>query len=139
MEKKQSHLEMIQGVVNRLSHNSFLLKGWSVVLISAFFALAANNTKVFFIYLACFPAIAFWILDGYFLHQERLFRALYNHVRVLKEEQIDFSMDTTNMNKEVDTWLRIIFSKTLLIFHGTVFVSILIVMLIVNYLTKGGA
>ncbi len=138
MEKKQSHLEMIQGVVNRLSHNSFLLKGWSVVLISAFFALAANNTKVFFIYLAFFPAISFWILDGYFLHQERLFRALYNHVRGLEEEQIDFSMDTTIVNNEVDTWGRIVFSKTLLIFHGTVFVSILIVMLIVNYLTNGG-
>ena len=90
MEKKQSHLEMIQGVINRLSHNSFLLKGWSVVLISAFFALAANNTKVFFIYLAYFPAISFWVLDGYFLQQERLFRELYDYVRGLEEDKIDF-------------------------------------------------
>jgi hypothetical protein len=138
MEKKKTHLEMLQGIINRLSHNSFLLKGWSVVLISAFFALGANNTKVFFIYLAYFPAIAFWVLDGYFLHQERLFRALYNRVRVLEEENIDFSMDTTIVNNEVDIWPRIIFSKTLLIFHGTVFASILIAVLIVNYLTKVG-
>ena len=138
MEKKQSHLEMIQGVVNRLSHNSFLLKGWSVVLISAFFALAANNTKVFFIYLAYFPAISFWVLDGYFLQQERLFRELYDYVRGLEEDKIDFSMNTRIVKDKVESWRRIVFSITLLIFHGTVFGAILIVMLIVNYLTKGG-
>jgi hypothetical protein len=27
IERKLSHLEMIQGIVNRLSQNSFLLKG----------------------------------------------------------------------------------------------------------------
>ena len=138
MEKKQSHLEMIQGVINRLSHNSFLLKGWSVVLISAFFALAANNTKVFFIYLAYFPAISFWVLDGYFLQQERLFRELYDYVRGLEEDKIDFSMNTRIVKDKVESWRRIVFSITLLIFHGTVFGAILIVMLIVNYLTKGG-
>jgi len=37
MEKKLKHLEMLQGVINRMANNSFLLKGWSVVLISALF------------------------------------------------------------------------------------------------------
>jgi len=137
MEKKQSHLEMIQGVVNRLSQNSFLLKGWSVVLISALFALAANNAKILFIYLAYFPAFAFWILDGYFLWQERFFRALYDYVRVQNEDQIDFSMDTSVVRDKVKSWTAVVFSKTLLIFHGTVFFSIVIVMLIIIFLNKG--
>ncbi len=34
-EQKHKHLELIQGVINRLSTNPFLLKGWSVVLILA--------------------------------------------------------------------------------------------------------
>ena len=93
MDNKQSHLGMIQAVVNRLSSNSFLLKGWSVVLVSAMFVFAAKDSKMIFIYLAYFPAISFWGLDGYFLHQERLFRALYDHVRVLDEKDIDFSMN----------------------------------------------
>ena len=38
MDKKLAHLEMIQGVVNRLANCSFLLKGWSVLLVSALFA-----------------------------------------------------------------------------------------------------
>ena len=50
MTRIQVHLEMIQNVVNRLSRNSFLLKGWSVILVSAFFALAAVNSKVYFGY-----------------------------------------------------------------------------------------
>ena len=104
MEKKLAHLGMIQGVVNRLSTNSFLLKGWSVVLVSALFALAVGGTQIHFVYLAYFPAFAFWVLDGYFLHQERLFRKLYDRVRGLDEEEIDFSMDTTIVKNQVVSW-----------------------------------
>lgn len=139
MEKKMSHLAMIQGIVNRLSQNSFLLKGWSVVLVSALFALAANDTNILFVYLAYFPAFAFWILDGYFLWQERLFRALYDYIRDLKEEEIDFSMDTSIVKDKVKPWGSVVFSKTLLIFHGTVFSSIVIVMLIAIFISKGGS
>lgn len=134
MEKKQSHLGMIQGIVNRLSQNSFLLKGWSVVLVSAMFALAAGNSKEAFVYMAYFPAAAFWILDGYFLWQERLFRALYDHVRKLDEEEIDFAMDTRVAQEGVAGWLAAVFSRSILMFHGTVLGSIIIVMLLITFL-----
>ncbi len=130
MSKKQSHLEMIQGIVNRLSHNSFLLKGWTVILISALFALAAKDKNNLFIYLAYFPSIAFWCLDGYFLWQERLFRALYDYVRNLDEEEIDYSMNVSNANIQDITWVKALFSKTLVIFHGVILASIAIVMFI---------
>jgi len=140
VEPKTKHLEFIQGVVNRLSTNSFLLKGWSVVLISALFALAAADTQILFVYLAYFPALAFWILDGYFLWQERLFRKLYDHVRIKQEDEIDFSMDASQFSDTENTWLKAIFSKTLVIFHGTVVITIIIVMalsLYVKYFTGG--
>jgi hypothetical protein len=128
MDNKQSHLGMIQRVVNRLSSNSFLLKGWSVVLVSAMFALAAKDSKMIFIYLAYFPAISFWGLDGYFLHQERLFRALYDHVRILDEKNIDFSMNISIIENKVDSWAAVTRSKTLLVFHGVIVVTIVLVM-----------
>ena len=133
MENKRAHLEMIQGVVNRMSVNSFLLKGWSVVLISALFALAAGDSQALFVYIAYFPAIAFWMLDAYFLRQERLFRKLYDRVRHLAETDVDFSMDTSVARGEDCEWFPVIFSKTLLIFHGTIFGSIVIVMLIIVF------
>jgi hypothetical protein len=59
MENKTKHMEFIQGVINRLSTNSFLLKGWSVVLVSALFALSASDSNSAFIFLAYIPAIIF--------------------------------------------------------------------------------
>ena len=118
MENKRAHLEMIQAVVNRMSVNSFLLKGWSVVLISALFALAAGDSQALFVYIAYFPAIVFWMLDAYFLRQERLFRKLYDRVRHLPETDVDFSMDTSVVDGEVAGWSAVVFSRTLLLFHG---------------------
>lgn len=130
MENKIRHLEMIQGVINRMAGNSFLLKGWSVVLVSALFVLSAKETNTSFIYLAFFPALSFWTLDGYFLWQEKLYRELYDKVRKMKELEIDFSMDTSMVSKEVKPWVCVTFSKTLRIFHGTIIGTIIIVMLI---------
>jgi hypothetical protein len=126
---------MIQGVINRLSSNSFLLKGWSVVLISAMFALAAGGRQLLFVYLAYFPAIVFWGLDGYFLHQERLFRKLYDYVRGLSEEKVDFSMNTSKVKDEVDSWASVTLSKTLVAFHGSILISIILVTFISIYLS----
>jgi hypothetical protein len=127
MEEKMRHLEMIQGIINRMAKNSFLLKGWSVILVSALFALSAKDSNICFILLAYFPALAFWILDGYFLQQEILFRKLYDKVRAMNNEDIDFSMDTSIVNKEVDSWPCVCFSKTVLIFHGIIIVAICVV------------
>ncbi|MBI3352222.1 MAG: hypothetical protein HY036_06555 [Nitrospirae bacterium] len=137
MESKHTHLEMIQGIVNRLSNNSFLLKGWSVVLVSGLFALAAKDAKPLFVYIAYFPCFIFWGLDGYFLWQEKLFRVLYDKVRALDLSSIDYSMNTANVSGSTESWLEVVFSKTLLAFHGTVLVTIIIVMLVLLK-TQGG-
>ncbi len=129
MDKEHTHLNIIQGVVNRLSQNSFLLKGWSVVLIAALMALSAKESSLIFIYLAYFPLFAFWFLDGYFLWQERGFRKLYDKVRMLQPDEIDYSMDVSDFTASMDGWLRAVFSKTLIAFHGVVFVSLAVVML----------
>lgn len=137
MDNKAKHLELIQGIINRLSTNSFLLKGWSVVLVSALFALAAPDSRPAFVYLAYFPAIIFWGLDGYFLWQERLYRALYDHVRAQDEANIDFSMDTTDFNKagRGRTWGDAVLSRTLVTFHGVLILAIFAVMVLT--LTNG--
>ncbi len=135
METKTKHLEMIQGVINRLSTNSFLLKGWSVVLVSALFALSAGESNRAFIFLAYFPAFVFWGLDGYFLMEEKRFRALYNSVRMKDESDIDFSMDTAVVAAQAGSWADATLSKTLVPFHGVLIVAIVVVMALT---VKGG-
>jgi len=131
MENKHKHLELIQGVINRLSTNSFLLKGWSVVLVSALFALSASQSRLAFVLLAYLPAIVFWGLDGYFLWQEQLYRALYDNVRKMSEDKIDFSMSTEPFkNKSGPQWILATLSKTLIPFHGVLLLAIIIVMLL---------
>jgi len=131
MDNKHKHLELIQGVINRLSTNSFLLKGWSVVLISAFFALSASDSRAAFVFLAYIPAIIFWGLDGFFLWQEKLFRKLYDRARMLPEEKIDFSMDTSIITgKDRPTWADATLSKTLIPFHGVLIFAVVVVMVI---------
>lgn len=139
MSNKHTHLQIIQGVVNRLSQNSFLLKGWSVALVSAMFALAAKDSQLLFVYLAYFPAISFWCLDGYFLRQERLFRKLYDRVRVLSDDEIDFSMNTHVVEGQVKSWAEVTLSKTLRVFHGVLLISIVLVTFVSIFLKQGGA
>ena len=131
MDNKLKHLEFIQGVINRLSTNSFLLKGWSVVLVSALFALSAKDSDLGFVLLAYIPAIIFWGLDGYFLWQERLYRALYDRVRTQDAETIDFSMSTANLAGNDGTgWIAATLSKTLIPFHGVLLLAVVVVMLL---------
>ena len=139
MEKKMKHLELIQGVINRMAHCSFLLKGWSVILVSGLFALAAKDANPLFVYLAYLPVIAFWVLDGYYLYQERLYRKLYGEVRKKKAEDIDFGMNVSRFKGEDKaTWPESIISISMLLFHGILIVTVIVVML-VCIANKGGA
>jgi len=127
MDRKLKHLEFTQNVINRLSTNSFLLKGWSVVLVSALFVLSSRDSDQSFIFLAYIPSVAFWGLDGYFLWQERVYRELYNRIRTKGPDDIDFDMDTRNVGNDVSGWLSATLSKTLIPFHGVLLVAIVAV------------
>ena len=132
MDRKLKHLEFIQGSVNRLSTNSFLLKGWGVVLVSALFILSGKEHDTKFAWLALFSTLIFWGLDGYFLWQERLYRRLYDRVRQKEPDEIDFSMDTRDFLDDVGGWLRAVFSKTLIPFHGILVASVAAVLFLLR-------
>lgn len=125
-DKMEAHLSMIQGVVNRLAQSSFLLKGWSVVLVSALLAFAAASSEEAILVVAFLPALAFWGLDGYFLRQERLYRALYDHVRMQEEVDLDYGLDTRAVPDlgSQHKWLNAVRSRTLLVFHGAILATI---------------
>jgi hypothetical protein len=127
-ENKLKHLEFIQTVINRMSGNSFLLKGWSVTLVAALFALSAKDANNKYIVIAYLPVIIFWLIDAYFLSQERSFISLYNDCRV--KDETDFSMDAAKFRKGRNSWVRSFFSTTLLLFY----LSTIVVMVVVTFL-----
>lgn len=116
-DKKIAHLGFIQGVINRMGANSFLLKGWTVALIAATFAIAVKDADKSFLLMAFFPIFTFWILDSYYLHQEKLFRALYDAVARGKVTSEFFTMDTAHIASEVPAIGCIAFSLTISIFY----------------------
>jgi uncharacterized membrane protein len=130
---KHKHLEFVQAAVNRMAGNLFLLKGWSVTLIAALFALAAKDANKSYVLIAYFPLLIFWCLDGYFLSQERRFRALFDHVRTMNEADIDFSMDTRSFSgDDRNSWAGAILSRTLVIYYA----GLAIVLLVLTYLVR---
>ena len=129
MENKLKHLEMIQNIINRLANNSFFLKGWTVIFIAAVLGFALKDSKPVYVWLAVIPTLSFWALDGFYLRQERLFRELYDKVRNLEDSEIDFSMDTSHMEKGVKNWFFICFSKTILFFYLPILIVIVAVLL----------
>jgi hypothetical protein len=113
-ENKLKHLEMIQGIINRMASNSFALKGWAVTLVAGIFALASKDSDKIYFLIAYVPIVVFWFLDSYYLLQEKLFRSLYGKVRQLPENKIDFDMNTKKdeFKSEKNTFNACLFSVT---------------------------
>jgi hypothetical protein len=115
-----------------MAGNLFYLRGWTITLIAALFAFFVKEAdkNPHYVYIAYFPAVICWVLDGYFLSQERLFRDLYDHVRKLDNKAIDFSMDTKPyQRKERNGWFNSMFAPTLGIFY----IPLLLIMIALTY------
>ena len=119
MEKKFKHLDMIQGIVNRMAGNSFMLKGWTVTLIAGVFALASKDVDECYFGIAYIPILIFWGLDSYYLQQERLYRSLYEKITNTEEKDIDFSLKASlkEFDDKENHYLNSLFSKTEMFFY----------------------
>lgn len=131
LENKIKHLEMIEAIIERMARNSFQLKGWSITLISLVGAISTQGSDKRFILLAIIPILGFWVLDSFYLQQERYYKQLYKNVAEKDESQIDFNLDTRKVvgtKKEID---KLCFWKCLLSITELWFYLLLAITLIV--------
>jgi hypothetical protein len=119
-ENKLKHLEFIQNVITRLNGNSFLIKGWSVTIVAALFALAAKDSDTRLLLVAYVPVFAFWFLDGFFLSYERRYRDLYEFMAERPAEDTNFSLKMPRMTWN-SCWLATTFLSVNTLFHGLLF------------------
>lgn len=126
MDKEILHkeIDLIQGVINRMANNSFLLKGWLISLIAVILALSKDSIlSKDLIYLTTtliLPVMIFWYLDAFFLHKEKCYRKLYEWViqnRKTSDEHL-YSLDYSRFKNQVKNIWNIMFSKTLFPFYG---------------------
>lgn len=139
-ENKRKHLEFIQGVINRHNANSFMLKGWTITISAALYALAGTVNEPNIVLIALAPIFLFWGLDALYLSNERCFVDLFNSIAkgnfklpkksIFKpkkmEELIEFetgSIDGFNMNFKKfkiwknNCWFYVLWSKTIFWFY----------------------
>ena len=133
------HFEFIQAAIARMAGNSFLLKGWTVTITTALFSLAAAGTKPVLVLVALFPTLAFWGLDAYYLRQERLFRALYDDLRLssitANQSGVElFSLSTEKYKNHVQGLFQTLCFPTVLAFHGTIVSAIICAVLVILFL-----
>ena len=72
------HLQIVQGVIQRMAENSRSCKVWCVTLVSAILVLVAQTKESQHALIALAPIALFWLLDSYYLTLERGFRESYN-------------------------------------------------------------
>lgn len=136
MEAKIKHLEFIQNVITRMNSNSFLLKGWTVTVVSALLAFFSKNINIGFVMVSYFVIMIFWMLDGLYISLERRYRELYKDVASKSENEIDFMMDISKYNSGNITWCRGVFSTTIILFYIASICVTTIVMLLLFYINK---
>ncbi len=128
MDEKIAHLGFIQAVINRMGNNSFLIKGWTVTLVSAIFALSSQKVDTSITYITLVPSFMFWCMDTFFLHQEKMYRKLYEKVADGTVKSDTFIMNAVICKDDVDPIYFVFFSKTLLPFYG--FIILIVTILI---------
>lgn len=134
-ENKIAHMQMIQGIINRMGWNLFYLRGWAITLLAGLFAISTSdvlNVKNWALLLFFILLLLFWVYDAYFLSLERKYRGLYDKVRQLPEEKIDFSMNIWEFKTHADkTICACLFSATLLWFYGILGIAMIIIYFII--------
>lgn len=129
-QQKIAHLTFIQGIITRMGSNSFLIKGWSVTLVAATFALSSKDSNKLMLLIAYFPIFMFWILDSFFLSREAAFRKLYESVARGEISSENFTLDTSSIR--CANIIYSCFTKTIWPFYGFIALIVLFAMVILR-------
>jgi hypothetical protein len=132
-EDKIKHLEFIQDAIARMNSNSFQMRAWMLLLVTALLGSFANTGKREFVLLALFPTIVFWILDTYFLQLERKFRGVYEDVAGISDNPKaikPFAMPINLYEGGKYAFWDVFFSKSMFPFYALVIVVLTVVYVI---------
>ncbi|MFG1384337.1 hypothetical protein [Xanthobacter versatilis] len=89
------HLELLQTNIQRLAGNGFIIKGWSVTLLTVILGATLKEGEAAFALFGIAPIVIFWGLDGYFLTLERGFRQMYDPAATRARQNEPPSFDMT--------------------------------------------
>ncbi|AHY14035.1 MULTISPECIES: hypothetical protein [Citrobacter] len=134
LDAKIAGLGFLQSIISRMASNSFYIKGWDLTIFIGVIALKKDVTHygnaIFWALIV--TSISFFLLDAYYLQQERIFRKVYNILSEKKfdDEGVNFFRVNPTQYKELESFETLkytdsLFSRTILSFHIPLFVIIM--------------
>ena len=110
------HMDYIQSAISRIASNQFQIKGWAITLGTAILTLFANSLNnpdgpnAYFLLIAIFPMLLFWIIDAKFLSTERRLRRIYMDIAEHKADIRPFDMPTGKYHSGYYSFFSALFS-----------------------------
>lgn len=126
----QTHLKIMQDVIQRMAENSRACKVWCITIVSAGLILVARVDRPDFVLISLVPAVAFLILDAYYLALERAFRGSYNSfVQKLARGELTPSdlYDVKPAGSVPRTFFRSLNSFSIWPFYAALIIAVLVV------------
>ena len=129
MEELHKEIDLIQGCINRMAQDSFLIKGWTVTLFAVVLALlpekVEQTNKIFLGIVMLAISIMFWYLDSFFLATEKNYRKMYSWILQERPKgnrqllyELNFKEYESKANLTSTSMRGVAFSKTLRYFYG---------------------
>lgn len=125
-EIMSKEIDLIQACINRMAKNSFVVKGWTITLVTVILTLFPQRVDIWLLCVVGIVAtICFWYLDAFFLRTERLYRWKYEWVIANRLNSDEYCYDLNPNNdkmrsadkegkpKRMQRILRVMFTKTL--------------------------
>jgi hypothetical protein len=127
-------IDLIQGCINRMAQNSFLIKGWALTIVTVVLALMEKNIDPIYLCLVMFiPLLSFWYLDAFFLQTEKKYRKMYDWVigaRHKNDLSNLYELNPHRFDDQVESIGKVMKSITLRVFYG---IPLLVVVTLMSY------
>lgn len=100
----EKEIDLIQSCINRMAHNSFIVKGWMISVLAVLLGLLSKTFNVTILSIVCIiVSMCFWYLDGFFLRLERLYRWKYEWIIKNRMSSNEYYYDLNPYNDKM--WL----------------------------------
>ena len=83
---------MIERAITRNGIYRFGIKSLTMYFVISMFSIYEDYEQDIFLMISLLPLVILCLLDAFYLQQQRLLSSLFNHVRALDEDTIDFYM-----------------------------------------------
>lgn len=135
-DDKIVHLQLIQGVIDRMATSAAIYKGFVATIVTGIAAISFTDVRSRVLLVAFLPVICFLAMDTYYLQLEKKYRILYEKVRtetIIPDFALNPYCTDDELKKNHATVWDCLRSPSIRMFYGPIIV-LADVVLVLNYI-----